>query len=57
VKGMYLYTPQTNPTVICRNSKTRIDQTRLLSVTVENRELALSDRTRRSEMIGRADQR
>jgi hypothetical protein len=28
VEGMYLYTPQTNPTVTCWISKTRTDQTR-----------------------------
>jgi hypothetical protein len=28
VEGMYLYTPQTNPTVTCQISKTRTDRTR-----------------------------
>jgi hypothetical protein len=68
VEGMYLYTPQTNPTVICRNSKTRTDWTRRSSVTVRNRKLRWvtgradlrwsdapikDDWTRRSGMTGR----
>jgi hypothetical protein len=36
VEGMYLYTPQTNPTVTSQLSKTRTDRTRRSSVTVEN---------------------
>jgi hypothetical protein len=43
VEGMYLYTPQSNPTVTSQNSKHaltgragRRDRTRRLSVTVEN---------------------
>jgi hypothetical protein len=56
VEGMYLYTPQTNPTVTCRVSKTRTDRTRRStwpdarsSVTVRNRKLRW--------MTGRADLR
>jgi hypothetical protein len=36
VEGMYLYTPQINPTVTSQLSKTRTDRTRRSSVTVEN---------------------
>jgi hypothetical protein len=64
VEEMYLYTPQTNPTVICRNNKTRTDRTRRstwpdASVKCNGRKpkVTLSDRTRRSEMTRRADQR
>jgi hypothetical protein len=63
VEGIYLYTPQTNPTVICRNSKTRTDRTRRsiwpdapVKCNGRKPKVMLSDRTRRSEMTGRADQ-
>jgi hypothetical protein len=36
VEGMYLYTPQSNPTVTCQLSKIRTDRTRRSNVTVKN---------------------
>jgi hypothetical protein len=36
VEGMYLYTPQLNPTVTCQLSKIRTNRTRWSNVTVEN---------------------
>jgi hypothetical protein len=35
VEGMYLYTPQSNPTVTCQLSKIRTDRMRRSNVTVE----------------------